>query len=274
MLPVRLFPLSFPFTLLLLTRALVVEGANPHPWNTSVSLTDNLMEPDGNGFCIDILGPQSNLNCTIPLHVHSCKPSWPTDGLDNQFMYDATNMRLRAAHYAPDCTQTSDMDATGCVSVLGDIMVGASVEFVECVDGMDPHQMFMYDNMTQYLSTTTSEDTRVCLTAGMEMNPAGPLYKRRSLSLQECAAADASGNMTLYQQWTIVSDDMYDDDKDHDDGHDDGQDDHSHDNSTEGSSSSMDSDGSDDKASAGFSSVIGTVGALLLVVVQLALISL
>ena len=267
-----------------------VHGANPHDWPTSVSLTDNLMEPFGNGFCIDIIGRQPTLNCSVPLHVHSCKPTWPDDGLDQQFMYDAAMMRLQAAGYTADCMLINSTDhnhddghsSNGCVQVIGEAKVGSNVILANCSDGMmsNPSQMFMYNNETQSFFTKTVNDTDLCLTAGRQMNDAGPMFKRRALTLEECATDDGSGdNTTLYQQWTIVGKkdggmmvgdhDMHNDTKTDSDDHE-GHEHSSTDmdgSSMDGSSSETESEADSGLSSRSIKTVIGTLCAMTLSIV-------
>ena len=83
----------------------LVSATHPYNWNPSVSLVDDSDEPDGNGFCPDIVGFGSGLNCDR-LHAHSCKPQ----GSDTQFMYHVETSTIRSVNYDGNCASINNND--------------------------------------------------------------------------------------------------------------------------------------------------------------------
>merc|ERR1712194_721895 len=103
---------------------MLANAANIHGWQPSISLTNDLDEPDKLGFCIDIVGFGDGMDCSR-LQVHSCKPS----GADTQFAYDASTQSIRAVNYNADCDAFSPTtaDSAACVTVVGERRVGATL---------------------------------------------------------------------------------------------------------------------------------------------------
>lgn len=148
-----------------------------------IVLSDNLDEPDGNGFCIDTDGA----GISELLHTHSCKPfnpdQDPTDprGHDTRFAYDAETKQISAFFFE------------GCMQVL---TARGRSEFalLECSD--HPHQKFIYQSSDK--TFRLDADQSKCVAVETETLPAGGWVKR-TLTLAECSETE----MQL-KQWTVM----------------------------------------------------------------------
>merc|ERR1719491_2338588 len=86
--------ISWTIICLLLPAVVVVKSDNAHDWEPSVSLTAALDEPLKLGFCIDIKGFGTTIDCDS-LQAHSCK----SQAVDTQFEYDSATKALRSVNY-------------------------------------------------------------------------------------------------------------------------------------------------------------------------------
>jgi hypothetical protein len=159
-----------------------------------LKLSDNLEEPQNLGFCIDILGPSWALNCSLPLHVHSCKPSSeePRD-----MLFELDGNLVRSDRYSASCEYVSNTtENTGCVTVMdasmGDMPLG-SVMMADCADL--PTQQFVYNDTTEAIHLIANDT--LCLSAGNESSAAGPVYVKRSLTMVPC------GSNSILEAWSM-----------------------------------------------------------------------
>jgi len=187
-----------------ITSSMVASATNIHGWQPSISLTNDLDEPDKLGFCIDIVGFGDGIDCSR-LQAHSCKPS----GADTQFAYDASTQSIRAVNYNADCDAflPTAADSEACVAVVGERRVGATLGLVGCdeEDGDNDSRMFGLekndDNSYELRSLGADDDTsRLCLVVSDTTRQANR-YVARNLFLGDC---DATPNEL--KLWTILPD--------------------------------------------------------------------
>lgn len=170
------------FAVALATR---VYADNPYDWSPSVSVTDNLDEPDGAGFCIDIRGFGASLDCSGDLQAHSCKEA----GTDTQFEYHEKS--LRAVNYNVNCQASTSPEDRLCVTVVGDIVDGATLSLAECDDEAAAQTFELVNDELRIGSG-------LCLVVDQTLRAAGRFWAR-NLFLGSCDATAGA-----LKTWTIT----------------------------------------------------------------------
>jgi len=169
-----------------------LKAENAFSWEPSISLTADLDEPNSLGFCIDIAGFGSGINCNR-LQAHSCKAA----GADTQFEYDSGTKSIRSVNYDFNCNVLSSGGNTnnrGCVEVSSDdIESGAMLRLTECDE----------DSLKQRFELGGDRDELqigegYCLAVGDTTRPAGP-FVARDLTLGSCDTTPQ-----ILKAWTIV----------------------------------------------------------------------
>ena len=179
----------------------VVHADNPFNWTPSISISDNLDEPDGNGFCIDITGFGSSLDCSTRLQAHSCK----SQGSDTQFMYHEETKTIRSVYYNADCTAASSSGGgNGCIYAMS-LEVGGNLGITECDnDELIGSDIATFDitenNQIQLTMASTATGMLLCLAVDEELRQANSFWAR-DLHLVDCSN---DGNTDAkYTTWTI-----------------------------------------------------------------------
>ena len=138
-------------------------------------LDDNLEEPSGYGFCIDLRGwnPPTFVNA----QAHSCKPSdgRAGGGTDEEFV-------------PRDGAVVGRADADGRCLQAKSATSGAGLDVPSC-DAAEPLQSFAWDASAGTL--TLGGGGGLCLAAGATLRQANS-YWARDLMLADCAATDAA----------------------------------------------------------------------------------
>lgn len=166
----------------------IVSADNIYDWVPSISLTDELGEPELAGFCLDVSGFGAGINCN-QLQTHSCK----RQGADTQFEYDPSKNAIKATNYAADCSSSSSDSDKACVVVTSAIQEGATLGLAAC-DGSAAQTFELVDGQFRIA------DGMLCLGGSSELRAAGSFWAR-SLSLFDCASTDP-----IYTTWTVLYD--------------------------------------------------------------------
>lgn len=180
---------SLIFVLLLISTC---KADNAFDYEPSVSVTSDLDEPQQLGFCIDIYGSGSSMECDN-MQTNSCKES----GDDAQFEYHSPTKSLRAVNYDANCDQisASSTESRGCIKVNDDNIVdGATLGLDECDESMDS-QIF-----TAVESNGNFElhiGANFCLVVSDTTRPAGPGVAR-DLMISTCDSVPEE-----LKTWTI-----------------------------------------------------------------------
>ncbi|CAB9509634.1 expressed unknown protein [Seminavis robusta] len=170
----------------------VTTATHPHGWNPSISLTDDSREPLENGFCPDIAGFGSGLNCAR-MQAHSCKP----EGSDTQFGYDPVTKAIYSVTYTADCNAVSGEERGACVTVQdNEIVAGASFGLAAC-DNDNAAQQFTWTTNGQFQIWSAADNVLYCLAVGSDVREAGRYYAA-DLILADCDATDL-----VLTQWTV-----------------------------------------------------------------------
>jgi len=157
-----------------------------------VSLTADLDEPDKLGFCIDIKGFGSGINCDS-LQAHSCKPT----AADTQFEYHSATKALRSVNYDSNCDVTSSANDRACVVVSSDLVDGASLGLTLCDDSSEKQTFEAKQSNGGYELRAGGALTGLCLAVSDTTRIANS-YVARNLIITDCLSTD-----TNLQIWTV-----------------------------------------------------------------------
>jgi hypothetical protein len=146
-----------------------------------------LDEPNELGYCIDISGAGSSLDCGAT-QAHSCKPG----GQETQFTFDAASGAIKAVNYDGNC----GTGGGGCLAVSGSPSAGSELLIATC-DG-SPGQTFVYSAEGSFV---LGEAGALCLAVAEESRAANQYLGTlaRDLFLADC---DTTG--AVYTTWTVV----------------------------------------------------------------------
>ena len=172
--------------LLLPSHHIVVRSDNAYDWEPSVSLYGDLDEPRKLGFCIDIKGFGSGINCDS-LQAHSCKKA----GADTQFEYHSATKALRAVNFDSNCDVTSSANDRACVVVSGDLVDGASLGLTQCDDSSEKQTFEAKQSKSGYVLLAGGAPTGLCLAVSDTTRSAGS-YVARNLFIADCFSTDAT----------------------------------------------------------------------------------
>lgn len=158
-------------------------SAFPPSVKPNIYLADNLDESQQLGYCIDISGHGSSINCGS-MQAHSCKAA----GADTQFSYDVATKTIKAANYDGSCAAGGG----GCLAVLGSLAAGSNFQVTTC-DGSSL-QTFSYSSDRTFVAGGSA----FCLAVSAASRAAGP-FMARDLALADCSSTDSS-----LTTWTAV----------------------------------------------------------------------
>jgi len=179
----------------LLFTAANIKAESPFSWEPSVSLTDGLDEPQKLGFCLDIFGFRTSLNCQNPMQAHSCKEA----GADTQFEYHSETKALRAVNFDAGCNSITNVpennNSRACVvaSSTG-IEEKATLSLAEC----DKSESQTFTVVTNKISHELHVGTSLCLAVSDTTRQAGQ-YVARDLYLADCNSTPEE-----LKSWTIT----------------------------------------------------------------------
>ena len=164
---------SLIYISILCEKAFVITADNAFDWEPSVSVSDDLDEPQQWGFCIDIYGFGASHDCD-ELQARSCK----TNGDDTQFEYHQATKALRSVNYNANCRRESNPDNRGCVKVSDDFDVtdGAPMALGECDES--ERQTFEWvasgDNFELRMKVGADDEDDLCLSVSDTSMIPGP----------------------------------------------------------------------------------------------------
>jgi len=170
----------------------IVRADNAWGWEPSISVAADLDEPNQLGFCLDIKGFGSGINCES-LQAHSCKES----ASDTQFEHVSTTNSIRSVNYDSNCNVNTSPNDRACVTVTGNLLPNAELGLTSCDESSD-NQIFEAKPIAGgHVLRAGGEDTGLCLVVSDTTRAAGR-YVARNLFIAVCSQTDNE-----LKTWTI-----------------------------------------------------------------------